>query len=185
MRGIGARNEAVAQHRLGYFQQFHQPKNCRCSVVRTYVQRDRLYKYALTPIPREICNELRRSGSRREPNAVNQSAVRLALFSLPLLSLLHLHLLLSTYVVDHPRRWKTSLNEDNVTIIVDKQLIDCCRRFIELRWRDKRGRIDTSSRTNDFFFFFFSINSDIENCLVESIYVLNIVFDVRIRMYIL
>lgn len=97
MRGIGARNKAVAQHRLGYFQQFHQPKNCRCSVVRTYVQRDRLYKYALTPIPREICNELAApvQGGSSTRSISQRSDLRFFL-SPP-------------YVVGHPCCWKTSL----------------------------------------------------------------------------
>lgn len=109
MRGIGARNKAVAQHRLGYFQQFHQPKNCRCSVVRTYVQRDRLYKYALTPIPREICNELAApvQGGSSTRSISQRSDLRFFL-SPPI------------------RCWSpmlledVSTNEDNDTIIVDK-----------------------------------------------------------------
>lgn len=155
MRGIGARNKAVAQHRLGYFQQFHQPKNCRCSVVRTYVQRDRLYKYALTPIPREICNELAApvQGGSSTRSISQRSDLRFFL-SPP-------------YVVGHPCCWKTSLRM-KITIrlsLTNSWLIVVVGSLSRGRW-EIRGAESTLRRGWMVFFFF--INLDIDDKYLDN-----------------
>lgn len=155
MRGIGARKKAVAQHRLGYFQQFHQPKNCRCSVVRTYVQRGRLYKYALTPIPREICNEPAApvQGGRAQRGQLVSSPTCAFSFPLPPSP----HALLVTHVVGRlsPRmKIMVRLSLTNSWLIVVLGSLSCDR------W-EIRGAELTLRRGRMIFFFFFFTNLDV------------------------